>query len=157
LTKELVLLAVGAIGAATFSPIAADPPAEVMRIVRAEDVRWRADPANPGLEVAVIEGDPTAAGKLYVVRVRFAAGTFSAPHFHPETRYVVVLKGTWWVGSGPNWDRDATAPLPAGSFVVHHAGHVHYDGAKNEEVIVQITGIGPTGLTRVDEAGRAMH
>ena len=48
------------------------------------------------------------------------------------------------------WDRDATTPLPAGSFVVHHAGHVHYDGAKDKEVIVQITGIGPSGLVRID-------
>jgi quercetin dioxygenase-like cupin family protein len=88
------------------------------------------------------------------VRVKFAPGTFSPPHFHPEARYVVVLKGTWWVGAGPKWDREATTPLPAGSFVVHHAGQIHYDGAKTEEVIVQIIGVGPTGLVRVDETGR---
>ena len=31
-------------------------------------------------------------------------GTFSKPHFHPETRYIQVIKGTWWVGSGPVQD-----------------------------------------------------
>src|SRR5438874_10023122 len=41
------------------------------------------------------------------------------------------------------WDKEATTPLPAGSFVVHHANQIHYDGAKDEEVIVQIMGIGP--------------
>ncbi len=150
----LVLPAAGLLGTA---PIAADPPPEVMRIVRAEDVRWQPDPLSPGLESAVIAGDPRIAGQPYVVRVRFAPGTFSPPHFHPETRYVVVLKGTWWVGAGPRWDREATTPLPAGSFVVHHAGQVHYDGAKQEEVIVQITGVGPAGLVRVDEAGRPLR
>jgi len=145
------LVAAALLGSAT---MAADPPADVMRIVRAEDIRWQTDPATPGLESAVIEGDPRIAGQPYVLRVRFAPGTFSAPHFHPEARYVVVLKGTWWVGAGPKWDRDATTPLPPGSFVVHHAGHVHYDGAKSEEVIVQITGIGPTDLVPVDETGR---
>ena len=152
--KRLIVLTVSMAAAAAALPLAADPPADVMHIVRAEDVKWRSDPASPGLETAVIEGDPRVAGQPYVVRVRFAPGAFSAPHFHPESRYVVVLKGTWWVGAGPKWDRDATTPLPAGSFVVHHAGHVHYDGAKNEEVIVQITGIGPTGMTHVDETGR---
>ncbi len=152
--KRWLALALPAAALLVSLPLAADPPLGVMRIVRAEDVHWQPDPAAPGLESAVIEGDPRVAGKPYVVRVRFAPGTFSPPHFHPETRYVVVLKGTWWVGAGPKWDRSATTPLPPGSFVVHHGGHVHYDGAKDEEVIVQIAGIGPTGLVRVDENGR---
>ena len=75
----------------------------------------------------MLAGNPGAPGP-YVIRVRFAPGTMSPPHFHPEERQVVVLKGTWWVGSGPRWDRDATTPLPAGSFAVHHAGKIHYDG-----------------------------
>jgi len=38
-----------------------------------------------------------------------------------------------WVGS---------TPLKAGSFVVHPAFGHHYDGAKDEEAIVQIMGMG---------------
>lgn len=66
----------------------------------------------------------------------YAAGerTMSPPHFHPEERYIAVLKGTWWVGAGPKWDRSATTPVPAGSFVVHHPNKIHYDGAKDEEL-----------------------
>ena len=101
--------------------------------------------------------DPRVAGEPYVMRVKFAPGTFSTPHFHPAERYIVVLKGTWWVGAGPRWDREATTPLPAGSFVVHHAGQVHYDGAKTDEVIVQIAGVGPGTAVRVDEAGRPLQ
>jgi hypothetical protein len=71
-----------------------------------------------------------------------------------ETRYVTVLKGTWWVGSGPRFDKDATTPVPAGSPVVHHANQIHWDGAKDEEVIVQIMGVGPSATIPVDEAGR---
>jgi quercetin dioxygenase-like cupin family protein len=90
----------------------------------------------------VLLGNPAAPGR-YVIRVRFAQGAMSPPHFHPEERHVVVLKGTWWVGSGAKWDRDATTPMPAGSFAVHYAGKVHYDGAEDEEVVVQISGVGP--------------
>ncbi|MBS0396155.1 MAG: cupin domain-containing protein [Proteobacteria bacterium] len=131
-----------------------DPPAQVMSIVREADLHWQRDPQSPGLESAVLAGDPRRAGEPYVLRVRFAPGAFSHPHFHPNTRYIVVLKGTWWVGAGAAGNRDATTPLPPGSFVIHHAGEVHFDGAKDEEVIVQITGIGPGTATAVDATGR---
>src|SRR5205814_2309077 len=71
-----------------------------------------------------------------------------------ETRYIVVLKGTWWIGSGPKWDKENTTPVPAGSFVVHHANQIHYDGAKDEEVVLQIMGIGPSATIPVDESGQ---
>ena len=131
----------------------ADPDASVMRIVRESDIRWADNPAAPGLKFAVLQGSPPAAGP-YVIRVRFAPGTMSPPHFHAEERQIVVIKGTWWVGSGPKWDRDATTAVPQGSFVVHHPNEIHYDGAKDEEVIVQISGIGTNGTTLVDETGK---
>jgi hypothetical protein len=40
-----------------------------------------------------------------------------------------------------------------GSFVVHHANQIHYDGAKDEEVVLQIMGVGPSATIAVDEAG----
>jgi quercetin dioxygenase-like cupin family protein len=134
--------------------VLADPPKEVMSITRPGDVTFKPSPIVPGAANSVISGDPRAAGQPYVVRNRFAPGTFSPPHFHPETRYITVLKGTWWVGSGPVFDQDKTFPVPAGSLVVHHANQIHWDGAKDEEVIVQIMGIGPSATIRVDEAGK---
>ena len=132
----------------------ADPPADVMNIYREGDIAFKTNPLVPGLANAVLSGDPNVPGQPYVVRVRFSPGVFSTPHFHPETRYILVVKGTWWVGSGPKWNKDATTPVPAGSFVVHHPNRIHFDGAKDEEVIVQITGIGPGTSTRVDESGQ---
>jgi len=140
--------------AGSFAAVAlADPPADVMQIVREGDIEWAQGPFGPGLQIAVLAGDPSQAG-TYVIHAKFEPGTMSPPHFHPETRYILVLKGTWWVGAGPKWDRDATTPVPAGSFVVHHPNQIHYDGAKDEEVVVQIVGIGPSGTTPVDESGQ---
>jgi hypothetical protein len=31
---------------------------------------------------------------------------FGHPHFHPNDRYIVVLQGNWWVGSGTKFDPD---------------------------------------------------
>ena len=136
------------------SPVLADPPKEVMNIVREGDLKFTPSPRVPGISSTVIQGDPAVSGQLYVVRNRFAPGTFSMPHFHPETRYIQVLKGTWWVGSGPKFDKNATTPVPAGSFVVHHPNQIHWDGAKDEEAVVQITGIGPSATIPVDESGQ---
>ncbi|HEY6820854.1 MAG TPA: cupin domain-containing protein [Burkholderiales bacterium] len=135
-------------------PLLADPPKEVMNIIRESDMTFSASPRVPGISQAVLSGDASVPGKVYVVRNRFAPGTFSRPHFHPETRYIVVLKGTWWVGSGPKFDPNATTPVRAGSFVVHHPNEIHWDGAKDEEAVVQIMGVGPGTTTLVDENGR---
>lgn len=131
----------------------AEPSADVMQIVRDADVKWTTGQFGTGLQSAVLSGNPSQQGP-YVMRVKFAPGSMSPPHFHPETRYILVLKGTWWVGAGPKWDRDATTPVPAGSLVVHHPNKIHYDGAKDEEVVLQIIGVGPSGTTPVDESGQ---
>ena len=96
----------------------------------------------------MLVGDPSKPG-LYVVRVNFPPGIMTRPHFHPEDRYAVVLKGTWWTGTGDEFNPDATVPLKAGSFMKHPAGAHHYDGSKDEEVILQLTGYGPSGTTMI--------
>jgi quercetin dioxygenase-like cupin family protein len=93
----------------------------------------------------IIFGDPSKPG-LYVIRIRFAPGQTSRPHYHDQDRYVTVIKGTWWIALGPTaavYDTSKMVPMKAGSFVKHPAGGIHYDGAKEEEAIVQIIGMGP--------------
>jgi quercetin dioxygenase-like cupin family protein len=136
--------------------VLADPPKEVMDIHREGDLKFAPSKVVPGASNAVVSGDPSKPG-VYVVRNRFEPGTFSPPHFHPETRYITVLKGTWWVGSGPVFDKDKTTPVPAGSFVVHHPNQIHWDGAKDEEAVVQIMGVGPSATIRVDPSGRPLQ
>ncbi len=124
-----------------------------------EDVQWKEMPGYDGVKVAVIEGDPKAPG-IYVVRVKFPPGVMTRPHFHPEDRYAVVLKGTWYTGTGDSFNPAGTVALKAGSFMKHPAGAHHFDGAKDEEVILQIIGIGPSGTTLVHpedgHTGRSM-
>jgi hypothetical protein len=68
------------------------------------------------------------------------------PHFHPNDRCFIVISGTWWVGSGPNFDPNATVPVPAGSFVIHYAKGVHFDGAKDEQATILVWGEGSRGI-----------
>src|SRR5258707_11009269 len=89
-----------------------------MNSLREPDLKFVQSKMNPGISQAVIVGNPADPGKVYVVRNRFSPGTFSAPHFHPETRYIAVLKVTWWVGSGPAFDKHKTTPVPARLFTL---------------------------------------
>jgi quercetin dioxygenase-like cupin family protein len=113
-----------------------------------DQIKWKAPfGVVPGVENAVLAGDPTQPG-LYVVMVKWLAGRhFSHPHFHPHDRYITVLKGTWWVGTGSKFDPDATVPMPAGTFVTHYGGQIHFDGAKDEDAILLIVGEGPATAT----------
>jgi quercetin dioxygenase-like cupin family protein len=116
-----------------------------------DQIKWRDPTGTAPVNQAILHGDPTKTG-LYIVMNRFKPGAFSRPHFHPKDRFITVISGTWWVGTGNKWDKEATVPVKAGGVVTHFAKEVHYDGAKDEEVVLVIVGEGPGTLTRVDEA-----
>lgn len=116
--------------------------------------------AEPGAMVP-IEGSRSvrllgATGEpgMYVMRITFAAGSGTKPHFHDQARYITVIEGTWWVALGPEastYDPDKMRPLKPGSFVYEPPNGVHYDEARDEDVTVQITGIGPVKTTRLGQ------
>ena len=105
-----------------------------------DQIKW-VDNAN-GSKQSVVAGDPEKPG-LYVVLYIWPAHNMSRPHFHPNDRFITVLKGTWWVGTGSKFDPDSTVPVPAGTFVTHFGKQIHYDGAKDEDAWLQIVGMGP--------------
>ena len=144
-TFSLALLAITITAGSAY---AAGPDPAVLGYKLPADFKWSDSAVYPGLKSVVLYGDPNKPGP-YVVRNRFSPGSFSRPHFHPNDRLIVVVSGTWWVGTGEKFDPDSTKPMPAGSFVAHYGGKVHYDGAKNEECELIIYGIGPATSTRV--------
>ncbi len=121
---------------------AVDLDKAAINIVLPDQIPWKDRPFMAGLKEAVLAGDPTKPG-IYVVLVKWLPHSMSRPHFHPNDRFVKVISGTWWVGTGPNYDPNNTVPVPAGSFVTHFAKQVHYDGAKDEETVLEIVGEGP--------------
>ncbi len=111
--------------------------------IRPDEIQWHDEPGYGGLKVAVLAGDPSKVG-LYVIRVKFPPGLMTRPHRHPEDRHAIVVSGTWYTGEGPTFDPERTVPLKPGSYMMHPANAYHYDGAKTEEVVVQIAGYGPS-------------
>lgn len=123
-------------------------------VLTPDDLVWQ--DLAPGVSFTVIEGDPGKEG-YYIIRAKFAPGNMSRPHFHPNDRYVTVISGTWWAGTGPVQDLDRAIPLEAGSYMKHPAGAAHWDGSIKEEVIVEIKGMGPAPLVYVDSDGNPIE
>ena len=93
---------------------------------------------------------------MHVTRIRFPAGRHTRPHYHTQDRWVTVLEGTWGTGEGDVFDADKMIPIKEGGLMYHPAGFRHYDGAKDEDVVVQIMGVGPveTIRTEIDSSGK---
>ena len=127
------------------APVTLDPL--VMNYKLPEQIQWTDDPAAGSMR-ATLAGDPSKPG-IYVVLVRWKAHHMSRPHFHPNDRFITVISGTWWVGTGAKFDPESTVAMPAGSFVTHFGKHVHFDGAKDEDAVLEIVGEGPATPTPV--------
>jgi len=142
-TAALTLVAADRAGAQ------ADPKGPAVQPFKPADLKWVRN-ATGTQERAVLFGDPSKA-EPYVARIKWLPGNMSRPHFHQNDRHFVVISGTWWLGSGEKYDPDSTVPVGPGTYVYHAAKGIHYDGAKNEEVVIQVWGIGPDGSTPAEK------
>ena len=61
------------------------------------------DPSKPGMFVQVTKRGPNVWGQ---------------PHSHPNERFITVLAGTFYIGTGPKLDKDNTIAIGPGG-VVH--------------------------------------
>ena len=133
-----------------FSTIGMSAPAHAQSVVVLPDqVSFKGPPGAP--QAAVLFGDPTKGG-LFVQRTKFAPGMKVMPHTHPDQpRTIVVLSGTLYFGLGQQWDESKLRPYPAGTLFSEAAGTPHYAWAKDGEVIIQITSIGPSGTKVIEQ------
>jgi quercetin dioxygenase-like cupin family protein len=106
-------------------------------------------PVSPGAQQATLYGDPTKPG-VYVQRTKFPTGLKVMPHWHPdEWRTAVVLSGTLYFGVGDQWDESKLKPYPTGTFYSEPPKTPHFLWAKDGEVIIQTTGMGPTATNMI--------
>ena len=110
-----------------------------------EEIRLGADASRPGgMDMATLAGDMGKPG-LYSARIRIPGMLRIQPHVHPEDRVVIVLSGTLHFGFGDRFDPALMKSLPPGSFFVEPAGKPHFAWAQTSDVILQVSGIGPSG------------
>jgi quercetin dioxygenase-like cupin family protein len=115
------------------------------------EIEFKAPVSPAAAQTAVVYGDPTKAG-VYVQRIKFAPGAKVMPHWHPdEWRTAVVLSGTLYFGVGEQWDESKLKAYPAGTFYSEPPKTPHYIWAKDGEVIIQTTAMGPTATTPIPQ------
>src|SRR6185503_5637033 len=121
-TTLIVLAAAAAIAGGTARALAAQEakpaakPAEATAkhvMIAASDVKWGPAPPSlpPGAQMGVLDGDPSVAGKPFVIRAKFPDGYRVSPHWHPTDENVAVLSGTFMVGVGDAFDEKGMTSL----------------------------------------------
>jgi quercetin dioxygenase-like cupin family protein len=105
------------------------------------------------VRIAVLYGDPKKAG-LLSERVRIPAGYKIMPHWHGETRTAIVVSGTLYYANGDQWDESKFKAYPPGSFLIEPAKVAHYAMAKDGEVVLHATSIGPSSTVRIEQANK---
>ena len=159
-TMGIVLAAAAAIAAGTASAQTAPKPKPAAKpaaaaakhvMVAPSDVKWGPGPASlpPGAQMAVLDGDPAKAGMPFVIRAKLPDGYKVAPHWHPTDENVVVLSGTFVVGTGDKFDEKAVTSLPTGSFV-RMPKLMHHSAMAKGETVIQVHGVGPFAVTYVN-------
>jgi len=103
-----------------------------------------------GIQTIVLKGDPTKPG-LYVLELRCAPNVTIQAHSHKDDRMATVLKGTWYFGYGDKFNEAALKALPVGSYYTEPPNTPHFARTR-DEVIIRITGYGPTSTTYVNPA-----
>jgi hypothetical protein len=159
LRRDVMLAALASnLPAGFLESAAASPLNPAQTIIRPPgQLQWKPNPAfsEPSVDNCLLTGDTTQSG-LYYTLIRWWPGFMSAPHTYTTDRFCVVVSGTWWCNSGPDFDPAACVPVTAGSFVHRIAGTPHYDGVVRghpEPAIIAICGIGPVNYASVDPAG----
>ena len=96
-------------------------------------------------------GDPTKAGEVVVLRIKFPPNFQMPPHTHPYSEVVTVISGDVGSSHGEKFEKKGDLLKP-GSLWVYPAKHAHYAWTGSEEGILQVQFTGPGGIDYINPA-----
>lgn len=130
------------------APAAAE--AKTAHLLQPDALQWGEGPPGlpSGAKAAVLTGDPGKAG-FYTVRIQMPAGYRVMPHWHPMDEHVTVISGSFSVGMGDKFDKDAMQKLAPGGYGQMPAEMRHYAWSETGATI-QVSGVGPFAITYVN-------
>ena len=114
------------------------------------DIKWQDAPSiGPGAKTAVIDGDPKSSGP-FVMRLKLPPKTTIKVHTHPATENVTVLSGTLYFAASDKLEPKMAKAFGPGSYFSIGQGKPMFAYSKNKEVVVQLHGNGPWGITYLE-------
>lgn len=123
----------------------------MMKVVKADGLKWVEHPVLKGAQTVILIGDPTKAETI-VQRVKFPPNYKVPPHTHPYAEVVTVISGSFGNAMGEKFDPSKGEILKPGSVFALAGKHPHYVWTTNEETIVQVQFTGPGGIEFVNPA-----
>ena len=134
---------------------AAPAQAQDYTAVLVKDIKWQDAPSiGPGGKSAVIHGEPKSSGP-FVMRLKLPPRTTIGLHTHPATENVTVLSGTLYFAAGDKFDAKAAKAFGPGSYFSIDQGKPMFAYSKDTEVIAQLHGTGPWGITYLESGATA--
>jgi quercetin dioxygenase-like cupin family protein len=104
-----------------------------------------------GVHSKVLFGDPAKSG-LYSILLFIPAHTTIQAHSHRDDRMATVVSGNWQFGYGDHFDEKFLKSLPPGSVYSEPGGANHFARTGDDDVVVHISGYGPSDTLYVDPA-----
>jgi quercetin dioxygenase-like cupin family protein len=141
-----LILAIAA--ATTTAVLAAELDPAAVAHVTPDQFKWRDPTDQVATNQATLYGDPNKNG-LYIYINKFKPGRFGNPHYHPNDRFITVIDGASWHGTGTVVDPAQAKRVSKGTFMIDHASKVHWGGNKDEGGSYLITGMGPATSVEV--------
>ena len=116
-------------------------------------MHWQPAPANlpADTQIVVLQGDPSKAGGVATIRLRFPAGATVPPHYHSTDEAATVIAGRFHVIGGNVLDKTKGSVLTAGGFTTLVAGH-HHAAWVDGVTVVQFSGAGPLDIHYLNPA-----
>jgi len=104
-----------------------------------------------GAQIAVLHGSPAKPG-LFTIYVKLPANFKLPVHSHPDERVRTIISGTYYSAIGDKVDGSKLMAFPPGTFSHVPPKVWQFAETRDEEVVFQITGIGPTGIDYLNAA-----
>ena len=150
LTTTIISIALG-LGSLMAAPVWA---AEYTSVTPS-DIKWTDAPSvGPGAKTAVIHGDPRSSGP-FVMRLKVPPKSTIRVHTHPADENVTVLSGTLYFAASDKFDPKTAKPYGPGSYFSIGKGKPMFAYTTDTEVVAQLHGTGPWGITYLEPEGSA--
>jgi hypothetical protein len=102
---------------------------------------WAERPGSTD-KTAALFGDPSKPA-MFVQVIKRGPNVWSQPHSHPNERFITVLAGTFFIGTGPKFDKNNTVAIGPGGVVHDIPNQMHYDGTGPEGATLEFIAMGP--------------
>jgi hypothetical protein len=100
--------------------------------------------------LAVLQGNPGKPG-LFTIRVKLPANYTLPVHSHPDERTRTIIVGTYYSAIGDKADASKLIAFPPGTVSYVPPTVWQFAETRDEEVVFQITGIGPTRIDYLNQ------